>query len=719
MTFEHLVYKAVFGCLLWFSTLFFHVGRPRLKSLQLFGIDHGQVTTMGWKTELMYMTVAQIIAEKSIADRSPWECLHTAYWNFYAIVMTFISGIFASCGFLNSAFAKYIRDPWYRFQGIQLPDPPPKAWYSYTKLAERHIRLILIHRDWKLRVSYHLIDVDLDTAPPYETISYTWGDSKEFEEIIINQKAFQTPRTVADILRRRSKIVGLQPGRTRALWIDYLCINQEDIPEKNKQVPLMKEIYQKSKHVMVYLGDGLNASKANWLLIKLHSLSFMHTFEEMSKRYMLEKDSPSWHALARMISHPYFTRIWIVQEIAASPKIWVTYGGGLIDWELMCWAFQLFARPEMTMLLPKSDGVMRKNMALALEHGNIIPYIRNIVQNKGHLSLIEALALCARFEATDPRDKIFALLGLITDNLDIQAWIDYNRSVEDVYRDTTRYLLAQEPNPLHILNLTGLGYTRKLESLPSWVPDLTTPPKAANFDTSPTYIHKYNASGGRQHNSGILLNAGLNIIRLQGIRVDEIEHLVDPCSIWVNDATEEEIANAPREIKVWLQKIETLTENHSPNPYFTKQPREEAFWRTLLGDRTVEGRPAPADMEECYHAFRTVFLNPASVSSATYGTLAQLNIKSSKFLGTAAATIRARKFCITKKGYIGWVPPLSQEGDIVCIFAGLYTPYLVRPYDRGTGMKMGYRLVGACYINGMMDGEMWNHERESETFSIC
>jgi hypothetical protein len=719
MLFEHFVYKAVFGCLLWLSALVFNVGRPNLKSLQLFGIDHGQVKPMGWKTELVYMTVAQIIAEKTIGIRSPTECLHTALWSLYALLSTFFNFAVQLFRFFYAKWTKYIRNQWYRFQGIEIPVPRPKSWYSYKRLQDRHIRLLLIHRKFSFRVTYHLIDVALEDVPRYEAISYTWGDSTPTEEVTIDNKAFCIPRSVADVLRRRSKIIGLWPGSVRAVWIDYLCINQEDVAEKNRQVPMMREIYQQAIRTMVCLGDGPDASKANWLLIKLETMAKLHSVEELSKRYMLEKNSPSWLALGRMMSHPWFNRIWIVQEVATANRVFVTYGGGLIEWGLVYWAFCLFANPEMALLLPATDVAMRREMALSLEHVHVINHIREATQNKTSLSLLDALSMCTRFGAKDPRDKIFALLGLVTHNLAIPDWVDYNKSTEEVYRSTTRYLLSQTSDSLCVLNYAGIGHPWELASLPSWVPDWSSPLRASPFETAPRYLHRYNASGGRSHDPNILLNAGLNIIRLTGVHVDKIGIIAQARNMWLKVLTDEERDNSSGEMASWFKELQNLTEQHCPNPYHTGQTRGEALWRSIHGDRTVEGRPAPAILGDYYQAVQTLLLNNPPVQSDNYGATTDLTIKASRFISWSASTVRGRRFAVSKYGYMGWVPPLTEVGDLICIFAGVNTPFVVRPHKRGEGFKMAYVLVGACYLNGMMDGEMWDVGRKGETFTIC
>jgi hypothetical protein len=205
---------------------------------------------------------------------------------------------------------------------------------------------------------------------------------------------------------------------------------------------------------------------------------------------------------------------------------------------------------------------------------------------------------------------------------------------------------------------------------------------------------------------------------LNGIRVDEIRIIAKARDLLLDGTIGQEI-NEGTEITSWLREIQNLAEQCSPNTYYTGQPREEAFWRSILGDRTVESRPAPPIFREYYQAVQTILLDSPRLESNSYDTLADLNIKSSKFTAAAMSTIRGRRFSITRKGYIGWVPPFTQEGDLICIFAGIHSPFLVRPHYRGRGLKTAYLLVGACYLNGMMDGEMWGDEMQTDIFTFC
>ena len=103
--------------------------------------------------------------------------------------------------------------------------------------------------------------------------------------------------------------------------------------------------------------------------------------------------------------------------------------------------------------------------------------------------------MCPKFKAKDPRDKVYALLGLVTDELGIKALVDYNKSTETVYTETARYLLGREPHPLRILTYAGVGLPGSVLSLPSWVPDWRNAPNSVSLEVSLRYTHSYKASG--------------------------------------------------------------------------------------------------------------------------------------------------------------------------------------------------------------------------------
>ncbi|KAK0648369.1 heterokaryon incompatibility protein-domain-containing protein, partial [Cercophora newfieldiana] len=93
---------------------------------------------------------------------------------------------------------------------------------------------------------------DLETCPPFNALSYTWGDPKLVETISCNGTDVSIGKNLADALRRfRASTPNYQHD---AIWADALCINQDDLLEKTHQVRLMRRIYQKAGRVLIWLG---------------------------------------------------------------------------------------------------------------------------------------------------------------------------------------------------------------------------------------------------------------------------------------------------------------------------------------------------------------------------------------------------------------------------------------------------------------------------------
>jgi hypothetical protein len=92
-------------------------------------------------------------------------------------------------------------------------------------------------------------------APEYGAISYVWGDPSNKFSILVNDQPFLVTRNLVDILKRLRRQMGSMP-----LWADAICINQEDIAERNHQVQLMRDIYRSAELVVAWLGEEKDES---------------------------------------------------------------------------------------------------------------------------------------------------------------------------------------------------------------------------------------------------------------------------------------------------------------------------------------------------------------------------------------------------------------------------------------------------------------------------
>ncbi|KAF2451893.1 hypothetical protein P171DRAFT_347652 [Karstenula rhodostoma CBS 690.94] len=105
-------------------------------------------------------------------------------------------------------------------------------------------------------VSCRFHTIALDDAPVFSALSFTWGDTRDEKEILLDGRSFTVRRNHWNFLRQARKRLTRPPT---LLWIDAICINQAEVGERNHQVGLMGEIYSRAAKVLVWLASGTEA----------------------------------------------------------------------------------------------------------------------------------------------------------------------------------------------------------------------------------------------------------------------------------------------------------------------------------------------------------------------------------------------------------------------------------------------------------------------------
>jgi len=296
---------------------------------------------------------------------------------------------------------------------------------------------------------------------------------------------------------------------------------------------------------------------------------------ELYKKLVDERDSPSWLALIELFNHPWFSRVWVIQEVAVASKVRLIYGGWVIHWDMLLSCLKLFVQPELQVLLTTTEDVnRRRRQPIALLNGLTIGTLRLLQGKKMDLKFSEVVFVCSTFESSDSRDKIYALQGIASDGSDPRLKIDYSDEIlpKDVYLNTAKYLLTQEV-PLCILHLAGIGYTRNLNDLPSWVPDWSSSPKPLAVRIGSNSI--YRASGER--NAEIRLDAHGETITVRGKQVDEVNITGEVFPLHFRFNNEFNTISNRDEFYLWYQDCRNLAELLSQDPYPNGQSFDEAF----------------------------------------------------------------------------------------------------------------------------------------------
>jgi hypothetical protein len=632
--------------------------------------------------------------------------------------------------------------------------------YSPLKLGEKQIRLLRLDRRIPfLDLKMELITYDFDKAPPYEAISYVWGDSKHRENsVILNDQRYCVTINVFNILRRRSSLF-----KSKLIWIDTICIDQSNDAEKSEQVRMMKEIYHQSDRVYICLGENPDA----WLAIKM--LNDLVILKQLASKATLSRHLFHFYAgrskgdkyldaqltaLLDLLHHPWFNRIWVVQEVVAARSIRIIYGSYVIPWESLMILVKLFVDPEtqeiMSIFQYSGDVWVARPVPLGPTHASFMNGFRDLFRRKQTIHLYEALRTFLAFKSSVPRDKIFALLGLTDASKELRPLVRYEKDATPALLLGVANYILEQGNLFQILHFAGIGWDHSLRSLPSWVVNWTESLEPTTLAHSWYDSHlQYRAGTGRM--ARIFWNPVFNTIKLGVIKLGRIDALLDSLMISSDPNQLVDVIEGTPNVMAWTQEARAFARKYVADPYPTTppQPLSEVLWRTLIGDRTASSRPAPPhygqqferldeickafqkEVEEHGTDFSNYLKNGGGVS--LLGTFPNFDVlrdfmrdmynKGSLF----GSEYFPRKLCVLGNGYLGVVPKNAKVGDVVCVVLGAQVPFVFRRVKRGeTGEKgesgeggeISYRLVGECYVHGMMDGEAFELNCKAKDLEI-
>ncbi|KAI0882629.1 heterokaryon incompatibility protein-domain-containing protein [Annulohypoxylon maeteangense] len=175
----------------------------------------------------------------------------------------------------------------------------------------------------------------------YEALSWCWGTEPDDYAIIIEEDGMPYKRRIKKSLALALKYLRYTQ-KPRTLWIDSICINQEDDNERNHQVQMMSRIYTRAEQVCIWLGESNDDSKAAIKFIKEEVIELKHFDLICSDKTYGNK----WQALLALMQRSWFSRRWMVQEIALARKATIYCGPDEIPWDNFAVAVELFVEVE-------------------------------------------------------------------------------------------------------------------------------------------------------------------------------------------------------------------------------------------------------------------------------------------------------------------------------------------------------------------------------------
>ncbi|KAK8139375.1 hypothetical protein PG984_002755 [Apiospora sp. TS-2023a] len=659
----------------------------------------------------------------------------------------------------------------------------------YTPLKKNGIRLLLIApavHDEQIKCALTTVD-NIDDAPEFEAISYLWGQDLSPNPILCNGEEKTVTRNLEgalrglrpppnwdsvptwptthplhsqrhvwrDIARNRYERLENTTSLQTAVWVDALCINQDDPKERAQQVKLMGQIYRRAMTVKIWLGNEPHRPRgpipvpnttplARYNLQQYGDMPVVLSFLAQALRNPQDEEnsllglrpaedrnyrnhvygllwpfSDEWDILRDFFANPYFQRVWIVQEVVAARHAVAILGDWHLDWAALGQAASWFARngyasPRVSRLAPPKQQ-KNKDMVPVGEAAALWDASRALGKRLPLLGLLKEFRMR---QAGQDVDRLYATLGIAEETADAGCRglhrllePDYEKPLLDVYRDAARYLIVQRRS-LRVLCHVDNGQERA-SGWPSWVPDWRQA-KASSEIWDAEDTKGLTADGCQTVVFGAVSHE--NRLPLRGREADRI--------------------------RSYGVKLESYGMGHVT--YMQERDFVQAAWKLTSRGAQGRGDGEPRTKSEILDTFvKTVTAGfvggqvdiAAQVSKTPRATMADAWSWLSKHFDDASLTntgqpvwakkgdagrfheafVRVctdRRFFVTDKGRIGIGPEAMAEGDRVVILLGSRVPFLVRE----VGPR--YRLVGECYVAGLMEGQAISQVRDSEQASV-
>ncbi|ETS81729.1 hypothetical protein PFICI_06731 [Pestalotiopsis fici W106-1] len=317
-------------------------------------------------------------------------------------------------------------------------------------------------------------DLSGQNIPPYEALSYVWGPPDMNEHIEINEHTFYISQVLLQALLHLRDTTN-----PRTLWIDALCINQFDLDERSSQVLLMPLIYSEATRVVLWLGEN-EPWGLQYAIDRVKSFKLSDSNTEISMPYF---HFGIVYVAAKLLRRPYWTRVWVVQELVLARDILVSCGRFTCRWEELQ---RLVTGCLSRSFFPINHVYLDEFLALEANHelrastqrGD--QSIADIIFEKPLTTTHDShapdlVSLWYRYRsrnATDPRDKVFAFIGLADSSRDLLQ-PDYSR------RESFLSIDLANQYTYHSRNLSVVALAESARAKSPTMPDATNDDREA------------------------------------------------------------------------------------------------------------------------------------------------------------------------------------------------------------------------------------------------
>ncbi|KAI4688087.1 uncharacterized protein J4E84_005015 [Alternaria hordeiaustralica] len=638
---------------------------------------------------------------------------------------------------------------------------------EYRPLAQDEFRLLIlipaVSITAPLRVHvFH--DNVYNPEASYAALSYTWASKLEGNDYNSNDVLESVDVDGHETFLHQNLAKALRSIRLevpQCIWADALCIDQNNIPERNIQVTLMRQIFSNATNVWAWLGPPAKGSNlAMDFLTDLASRADEVDIGPWLGNEGMHPDTyPTWEGLRALMARNWWKRAWIVQEFALAKDVVFICGTRRLSADALEAADHLIF---MEFTPSKNERVTALTRAVdinprVLDPARNLMSLRRRLQQGEQLSALATLQMTRLTNATDPRDHLFAKIGLSVTELVQLCPPDYNAQAEDIWFTFLKEFIRQKQD-LYVVYLAGMQpRTHYAYALPSWLPDwgpskpqymlcsLFTGKQWPFFDAASGAAAVATISSEKMEEGIFLRCKGLVVDTVDGVAGDPWWTATDkPTSLRQSKCKKNAYGTQvgafeallrtvtahtnrmgawgapPREFntifaKRWHELRETTAPYEAdegqpktqplPLPFYMRASGFERAWRSMRNLK-LDG----VELHEHVEAGLIDAQNKAQASSSgsseeghefDFSVPAPFHPLWTALEHSAGQVCYERFVYTTEGGYLGVGSSTVEPGDKVVVLLGCKVPVVLRPLEKG-----GYQLIGETYLDGAMYGEM-------------
>ncbi|KAH7090442.1 heterokaryon incompatibility protein-domain-containing protein [Paraphoma chrysanthemicola] len=558
---------------------------------------------------------------------------------------------------------------------------------------------------------FSLETFSLRAAPPFWAFSYVWGDPKKTSRIVVNNHNFHATENlvaaltthVHDILELRADLPHHSHFQAQHLWADAVCINQRDEKERAHQVSRMRDIYQKGI-VCIYLNTSdRDAYKS------VHDA--LQRLSETSAGDSTPRISPDMrYELLQFFSKDWFHRMWMIQEfvLAESKPLFFFLGGhkGITERDLRDAAWAVFQKSSD--LLPVEEEF---SLLSGVKQYMCLAEVKDRIKDDRECSFLTLLWTFRDRLASDPRDKVYSLLGLLRSKLEDdqgrpssvvacdrglafeELIVDYKATVEDVYASVVKSAIIG----MDSLNvLCACQRPGRFER--SWVPDWTEPWSRFSLLTNSIGLvpdgwrkNSFTSSAGQK--PVVEFSRDMQSITVEGVLSSKVSVLGDQPANCANSRwIEDWFTNVEQKLKIQISLRYEVNLQNVSDPFIqsvvaTNTEEDGIIYSDVLAaEYSLPFTGASLEWKEMVRFYREDTLSKEEAEMFI------IDIR-------IAQMLNGRRVFIGENGYCGIVPDHTHKGDLICVLFGCDVPVVLRQEAEH------FTFIGECYALGLMYGE--------------